>query len=94
MTSIIEVPDESEVTAYNLVAMNLKELQNELGVLPMMANSEALPKSNSKLKVMISHKESCNIVEGEEEVHINTKSIKNPHRTTTTINDLVKQYKP
>ena len=48
MTSLIEVPDENEIAPPNFVAINLKDLKDDLGALPVMANSEALPKSNSK----------------------------------------------
>ncbi|TNV87330.1 hypothetical protein FGO68_gene2233 [Halteria grandinella] len=97
-TSIIEVPDESEITLLNFVAMDIKEFKEEIGVMPIMANSAALPQNvglkqdveSSKNRVLINHKESCNLVEDEDP----NKIIKSPQNGQSTVNDLLKLYKP
>lgn len=83
-TSIIEVPDESEVTPPNFVAMDIKEFREEIGVMPVMANSEALPQNiglkkrpeldTSNLHASLNHKESCNLIEEDDQ----NKIIKSP----------------
>lgn len=93
------MPDENEVAPPNFVAMDIKEFREEIGVMPIMANSAALPQNvglkqesalDSSNHALLIHKESCNLVEEEDAKKI----IKSPQNGQSTVNNLVKMYKP